>query len=47
MITSLVSLITNVPVKSKVVMTGEIILRGNVLPIGGVKKKLPLLIVQE
>ena len=40
MITSLVSLITNVPVKSKVVMTGEITLRGNVLPIGGVKEKV-------
>jgi len=39
MITSLVSLITGIPVKSKVAMTGEITLRGNVLPIGGVKEK--------
>jgi len=39
MITALVSLITNKPVKEKLGMTGEISLRGNVLPIGGLKEK--------
>lgn len=38
--TSLVSILTNNAVKSTVAMTGEITLRGQVLPIGGVKEKL-------
>jgi len=40
MITSIVSVLTNNPVRRDVAMTGEISLRGRVLPIGGLKEKL-------
>lgn len=40
MCTALVSSITGIPVRSDVAMTGEITLRGQVLPIGGLKEKL-------
>lgn len=40
MCTSIVSVLTGIPVKREVAMTGEITLRGRVLPIGGLKEKL-------
>jgi len=40
MVTSIVSSLTGIPVKRDVAMTGEVTLRGRVLPIGGLKEKL-------
>ena len=40
MCTVLASVVTQIPVKADVAMTGEITLRGRVLPIGGLKEKL-------
>jgi len=40
MCTSIVSVLTGIPVRKDVAMTGEVTLRGNVLPIGGLKEKL-------
>ena len=40
MVTSIVSVLTQIPVRRNVAMTGEVTLRGNVLPIGGLKEKL-------
>ncbi|MCT4557947.1 MAG: endopeptidase La [Pelagimonas sp.] len=40
MVTSIVSVLTGIPVRKDVAMTGEVSLRGNAMPIGGLKEKL-------
>jgi ATP-dependent Lon protease len=40
MATSIVSVLTGIPVRKEIAMTGEVTLRGRVLPIGGLKEKL-------
>ena len=40
MVTSIVSTLTGIPIRREIAMTGEVTLRGRVLPIGGLKEKL-------
>jgi ATP-dependent Lon protease len=40
MVTSIVSVLTGIPVRKEIAMTGEVSLRGNAMPIGGLKEKL-------
>jgi ATP-dependent Lon protease len=40
MVTSIVSVLTGIPVRKDIAMTGEVTLRGKALPIGGLKEKL-------
>ncbi len=40
MVTSLASMVTGRPVRAAVAMTGEITLRGKILPVGGIKEKV-------
>ena len=40
MVTSIVSVLTGIPIRKDIAMTGEVTLRGNALPIGGLKEKL-------
>ena len=55
MVTSIVSSITGIPIDKSIAMTGEVTLRGHVLPIGGLKEKLlaahratiPIVIIPE
>jgi ATP-dependent Lon protease len=40
MVTAIVSVMTGIPIRKDIAMTGEITLRGRILPIGGLKEKL-------